>query len=247
MTRGLEQSRMAPLVATLWLGMFAAGGMQLQAEGFVLLPSTAVLAQCRSPRPSHRTCAASHGPCQPSGVRFLKDGIAGTWERWGDDGDVSAWRADNGIWCPWSVVNLGADRTVVATDPYKPGDIICRVPQRAAWEVSGSEAPAVPAGFISPSYWNSADAAADKTGWCVKLAAKLLYEHSLGSASLWAPYITALPTSVDTLIHWSRDELGQLQNPRLARQVRPPCPLFGSHPCDVCQPCSSLLSPEAFG
>lgn len=157
---------------------------------------------------------------QPCGVRSLRNGIASTWERWGEEGDVSSWGADNGIWCPWNVVERGDDRSVVAADPCKPGDIICRVPRKAAWEVSLSAPPTVPAAFISPSYWNTADATSEKTGWYVKLAAKLLYEHSLGETSAWAPYLSCLPASVDTLIHWSADELEQLQNSRLVRQVR---------------------------
>ena len=133
----------------------------------------------------------------------------------------------------------GEDRTVVAVDPHRAGDIICRVPRDAAWETAPDLPPAVPAGFIAPSYWATTDAASEKKGWYLKLAIKLLYERSLrppksdknlaheeggvgvcGLGGKWGPYLEILPKNIDTLAHFSDRELAELQNARLVRQIR---------------------------
>ena len=104
------------------------------------------------------------------------------WHRWGEDGDVSRWGESLGIWCPWKVIERGGeggDRTVIALKAHRAGDVICRVPKSAAWEVSASAPPQIPANYIAATYWTSADATSEKKGWYVKLAAKLLYERSL--------------------------------------------------------------------
>lgn len=45
----------------------------------------------------------------------------------------------------------------------------------------------------------------------LQLALILLSEFKKGTASKWQPYIAALPTSCDTLMHWSDEELEELQ------------------------------------
>ena len=45
----------------------------------------------------------------------------------------------------------------------------------------------------------------------LQLALLLLSEVKKGTASEWRPYIAALPTSFNTLAHWSEEELEGLQ------------------------------------
>ena len=47
-------------------------------------------------------------------------------------------------------------------------------------------------------------------GW-TGLIACMCYEVARGSASEWAPYLDALPTSFDSLMFWSEDELAELK------------------------------------
>ena len=132
---------------------------------------------------------------------------------------MSRWGESRGVWCPWDVVERGGDRTVVAREAHRGGDVICRVPKDLAWEASADMPPKVGAGFVLPTYWMGADATSEKKGWYVKLALKLLYEKSLGEQSEWAAYLSLLPTHLDTLVHFGDAELEDLQNARLVRQV----------------------------
>ena len=45
----------------------------------------------------------------------------------------------------------------------------------------------------------------------LQLALLLLTELKQGTKSKWHPYIAALPTSVHTLLHWTEEELKDLQ------------------------------------
>ena len=45
----------------------------------------------------------------------------------------------------------------------------------------------------------------------MQLAALLLYEAKLGLHSNWYPWIQALPTQFDTLVHWTDAQLAELQ------------------------------------
>ena len=45
----------------------------------------------------------------------------------------------------------------------------------------------------------------------VQLAALLLYHAKLSSHSEWNPWIQALPTQFNTLLHWSEAQLAELQ------------------------------------
>lgn len=45
----------------------------------------------------------------------------------------------------------------------------------------------------------------------LQLALLLLTELKQGTRSKWHPYIAALPTSVHTLLHWTEEELKDLQ------------------------------------
>jgi hypothetical protein len=182
---------MAPCGAAVLLGLVSisvCGGAPAVAAFVVLplapAPSSALLAPAVLPRRQERAAQAwrggGHGARGGSLYLRASSGSRGQpWRRWGDSGDLKEWGTENGIWCPWDVMETGGDRSVVAVQSHRAGDIICRVPRDAAWEAAPGVSPAVPAGFIAPSYWASEDAASDKKGWYVKLAVKLLYERSL--------------------------------------------------------------------
>lgn len=117
------------------------------------------------------------------------------------------------------MVEKDGNRAVVSKQAIRAGEVICRVPASAAWLVSFDEPPAVPDSFVSQTFWNSVDVQEKEKWWFVKLAVRLLYERSLGDQSNWAPYVSMMPSHVETLVHFSEEELEELQNSRLKRQV----------------------------
>ena len=99
------------------------------------------------------------------------------------------------------------NRAVVSKQAIRAGEVICRVPASAAWLVSFDEPPAVPDSFVSQTFWNSVDVQEKEKWWFVKLAVRLLYERSLGDQSNWAPYVSMMPSHVETLVHFSSQSL----------------------------------------
>ena len=142
-----------------------------------------------------------------------KEGTQSSKQKWDA---LIEWGHQQGIWCPgWTVQRQpSGDRSALATEQIDEGAVLCRVPRMSAWVVTADEPPKVPASFIDPAYWLSEDMASDR-GWFLKLAAKLLYEKHLGNGSKWFPYIQNLPQHVDTLLHWTDEELDELQSERL--------------------------------
>jgi hypothetical protein len=115
----------------------------------------------------------------------------------------------------WSVQEMpSGDRSAVATENIAEGAVVCRVPRACAWTVTAQHPPSIPESYLRAGYWQSKDVQSVR-GWYLKLAAKLLYEKHLGEGSKWSSYIAMLPPHVDTLVHWSDQELRQLQSPRL--------------------------------
>ncbi len=70
--------------------------------------------------------------------------------------------------------------------------------------------------FVSVDYWAAAP-------WFVRMGILLLNEKRKGSASQLAQYLSQLPTSVDSPVNWTQQQLQQLQYPYLIQQVTCMC------------------------
>ena len=92
-------------------------------------------------------------------------------------------------------------RGVFALAPIRKGELLLRVPRSAvvcACEESDSS-----------SRWLPAEARAMSP--MVRTALVLMREEALGDASSWAPYLSLLPRSYDTLENWSPVEIERLR------------------------------------
>ena len=47
----------------------------------------------------------------------------------------------------------------------------------------------------------------------------MIYEYNLGRSGRWYPYFSVLPSHFDTLIHWSADELKELQGSAVLSKI----------------------------
>lgn len=65
--------------------------------------------------------------------------------------------------------------------------------------------------IIAPGKADDDDASAEQLDAWTSLILILIYEHLLGEASAWKPYLDVLPATFDTPMFWSADEQGVLQ------------------------------------
>ncbi|KAL3142193.1 hypothetical protein ABBQ38_002543 [Trebouxia sp. C0009 RCD-2024] len=118
--------------------------------------------------------------------------------------DLLTWGEQSGVQCN----NLKYDRSrevpgLLATSGILGNSVIVSLPRRLALSVSAGQPCPIPH-LVPVQLWSS-------TNKHLQLALLLLDEFKKGTASKWHPYIAALPTSCDTLVHWSEEELEELQ------------------------------------
>ncbi|KAJ4395229.1 Ribosomal lysine N-methyltransferase 4 [Didymella pomorum] len=101
-----------------------------------------------------------------------------------------------------------AGRGVVATQDIAEHELLFRVPRSAILSVENSilskEIPAATFETLGP--WLS-------------LILVMLYEYLNGNASNWAAYFSVLPSEFDTLMHWTEDELAELQASAVVNKI----------------------------
>jgi hypothetical protein len=124
------------------------------------------------------------------------------WERFVD------WAGARGIrFDKWRIGDVGGLRGAIATQNVREGTVLVSAPPEAVLSVRDGDACPLPRSFIDPAYW---DSMAKK--WEIRLALLLLYEKSLGSQSLWAPYLAVLPRSFGLPLTFSEEEVAELQH-----------------------------------
>ena len=99
---------------------------------------------------------------------------------------------------------------VLAGMEVPAGTEIVRLPRKQTLQ-SRAVGDVVPAG-VSRDEW-------ERGPWFGRLALRLLAEVEAGNAGSLAPYVDALPRCFDTPLHWSDEELSELQNERMACAV----------------------------
>jgi hypothetical protein len=94
----------------------------------------------------------------------------------------------------------GGERGVYAVDPIKEGTLLLRLPASAVVRAceNGPECDWMPS-------------SARATSPMLRTALFLMREVALGQRSEWAPYLSRLPLTYDTLEHWSQEELAALR------------------------------------
>lgn len=81
----------------------------------------------------------------------------------------------------------------------------------------------------------------------LSLILAMVYEHQLGSASRWKVYFEVLPTSFDTLMYWSEDELQKLEGSAVLNKIGKAAAdeTFRQHLVPVIKDNSAAFSAEA--
>ncbi|DBA83878.1 TPA: hypothetical protein ACH3X1_006386 [Trebouxia sp. C0004] len=114
------------------------------------------------------------------------------------------WSSSGGIYAPrLQAGHVDGMRGMIATKTIKKGGLMMSIPREMALIVQD--------GTASPFPWLLSDEDWSLAQQEVQLAALLLYHAKLGQESKWYPWIQALPTTFDTLPHWTAAELDELQ------------------------------------
>ncbi len=106
---------------------------------------------------------------------------------------------------------IGDMRGMVAVEDVGKGEIFVELPRSAAVVVDPLERCPC-SGFVDAGYYKSCS-------WYVKMSILLLWERQKGKSSRVYGYIAQLPSSIDTPVRWSEEDLDQLQSARLKQAV----------------------------
>lgn len=125
-----------------------------------------------------------------------------------------AWFAQNGGICSpamrlhqFSAANGG--RGAIALRDIAEEEELCWIPRKLVLTVETSSLPAL----LGPEDWRKVSEGAGWTGLILAMA----YEHLQGMR--WTPYLNELPTSFDSLIWWSTNELAELQGSTILEKL----------------------------
>ncbi|KAI8104918.1 hypothetical protein M9435_000092 [Picochlorum sp. BPE23] len=106
---------------------------------------------------------------------------------------------------------IGGMRGMVAVEDIGKGEIFVELPRSAALVVDPLEK--CPCSeFVDAGYYKACS-------WYVKMSILLLWERQKGASSRIYGYISQLPSSIDTPVRWSEEEVDQLQSVRLKQAV----------------------------
>ncbi|MCJ1403264.1 hypothetical protein MMC11_006487 [Xylographa trunciseda] len=101
---------------------------------------------------------------------------------------------------------LGRGRGVVARVDIEENEELFSVPQSAVLSIANSEL-------------RSKVPEIDQLDPWLGLVLVMIYEHNLGQLGRWFPYFCVLPRHFNTLIHWSADELKELQGSAVLSKI----------------------------
>ncbi|QDS72847.1 hypothetical protein FKW77_007092 [Venturia effusa] len=102
-----------------------------------------------------------------------------------------------------------AGRGVVSTADIDQDEVIFSIPRSIVLSVQNSSFRQQHEEFLS---------SLAEDPW-LSLILVMLYEYGRGSESNWKPYFDILPSSFDTLIHWSENELEELQASAVIKKI----------------------------
>lgn len=125
--------------------------------------------------------------------------------------EFNEWCSSKGVQrAAWDIGYLdgGVERGGFALKDIPENTILISVPLNASI-VCAFESPCpYPPSFASPDIWIEGT-------WDIRMALRLLYERHLGQESTLKEYIRVLPSYIPSLIHYSSEELAELQDPEL--------------------------------
>lgn len=99
---------------------------------------------------------------------------------------------------------------VLATSPVVPSSLLVQLPRALTLQLRAVNPP--PPSGVSPVIWEAAP-------WYAQMAMLLLHARAGGGGVDLSAYIDALPREFDTPLHWSEEELEELQAPLFKRRV----------------------------
>lgn len=100
----------------------------------------------------------------------------------------------------------------MAREEIGPDEVVLRVPERM-W-LSWDKADVPPLSGIYVAYPDVFDTDT------ARLYTLIAYELSKGVASYWDPFFQFLQTGIETLMHWTAEEMQELQDSALCNEVR---------------------------
>lgn len=103
----------------------------------------------------------------------------------------------------------GMGRGAQATSSIDADEQLFAIPRDLVLSTSTASLPAK----LAPEEWSAAN-----KGWC-GLILSMQYEASLGTHSRWHPYLQLLPTQFDSLMHWTSEELQELQGSTVVEKI----------------------------
>lgn len=123
----------------------------------------------------------------------------------------SAWAVSKGLQLSSLKVALFPDslRGMLVTERIERGQALISVRPSFALEVNNLRSRSPFPNEVPDTVWNAVP-------WFARLAVKLLLKREDKD---WKPWISALPKSIDTPLHWEDEELDELQSKRLKKSI----------------------------
>jgi hypothetical protein len=120
---------------------------------------------------------------------------------------------DAGMQCDLlSLATFGKLRGVMAKSAIRSGQCMLSYPRTAIMDLASLTSCPCPQ-LIAEAYWQ-------KAPWYQQLGLWIVAEKAKGAESPWANYIALLPRTLSTPLHWTPDQLDELQYPAIALAVQ---------------------------